>query len=77
MSIAYKEARETHYWLRLLMESSYIDQGKGLILIDDCSELLKILTSKIIVSQSIVQVGKIFDSNFLYIKTFVFPSLIY
>lgn len=26
ISIAYKEAKETHYWLRLLHETGYIDQ---------------------------------------------------
>lgn len=25
MSIAYKEARETHYWIRLLRDSGYIE----------------------------------------------------
>lgn len=25
LSIAYKEARETHYWLRLLQRTNYID----------------------------------------------------
>lgn len=42
MSIASKEARETHYWLRLLLESGYI--GKDNI-IKDCEELIRLLTS--------------------------------
>lgn len=28
MSISYKEARETHYWLRLLKDSPYLDNQK-------------------------------------------------
>ena len=42
MSISSKEARETHYWLRLLLKSGYI--GKDNI-IKDCEELIRLLTS--------------------------------
>lgn len=38
-SIAYKEARETNYWLRLLKESGYIDNSKAEVLIEDWKEL--------------------------------------
>ena len=44
-SIAYKEARETNYWLRLLKESGYIDKSKAEILIQDCKEIEKILSA--------------------------------
>ena len=27
LTIAYKEARETHYWLRLLRDTGYLDQS--------------------------------------------------
>lgn len=40
--IAYKEARETHYWLRLLRDSQYLIETY-LYMIDDCEEILKIL----------------------------------
>ena len=43
LSIALKEARETQYWIRLLMESGYLDSG--LILLDSVSELIRILTA--------------------------------
>jgi four helix bundle protein len=43
MSIAYKEARETDYWLRLLRDSGYIDAQSYNSIHDDCSEILKIL----------------------------------
>jgi len=47
MSIAYKEARETHYWLRLLRDSGYLGVNESASIITDCEELLK-LTGSII-----------------------------
>jgi four helix bundle protein len=43
MNIAYKEARETKYWLRLLMDSEILEKELAESLIIDCDELLKIL----------------------------------
>ena len=45
MYIAYKEARETHYWLRLLRDSALIDSGKCNQLLSDLEEILKITGS--------------------------------
>ena len=45
LSIAYKEARETHYWLRLLKGSLLRNYSQVDILLSDCNELLKILSS--------------------------------
>ncbi len=45
MSIASKEARETHYWLRLLRNANIVDKQKSQQLIDKSVELIKILTS--------------------------------
>jgi len=42
ISIAYKEARETHYWIRLLTDSGYISETQSVSLLKDCEELLKI-----------------------------------
>ena len=42
-SISYKEARETHYWLRLMQDSGYLNPAQSKSLLEDCSELLKIL----------------------------------
>ena len=42
MSIASKEARETHYWLRLLKYGGYIAKDE---IIQDCEELIRLLTS--------------------------------
>ncbi|MBL7961107.1 four helix bundle protein [bacterium] len=43
ISIAYKEAKETHYWLRLLHETGYIDEDSFNSMIADCNEPCKLL----------------------------------
>lgn len=43
LSIAYKESRETHYWLRLLFRTKYIDIRMYESLQFDCEELKKLL----------------------------------
>jgi len=45
ISIAYKETRETHYWIRILYDTGYIDEKQKETLIVFCEELLKILGS--------------------------------
>ena len=45
ISISYKEARESHYWLRLLRDSQYIEIKLAESLLSDCEELKKILAS--------------------------------
>lgn len=45
MTIAYKEARETHYWLRLLHDSGYFTENAAISILNDCKELLKMLAS--------------------------------
>lgn len=45
--IAYKEARETHYWIRLLRDSGYLKSKEADSILVDCEELIKI-TGKII-----------------------------
>ena len=42
MGIAYKEARETHYWLRLLRDSNVLDAKQAESIMEDCEELLKL-----------------------------------
>ena len=42
VNIAYKEARETHYWIRLLRDSLYLKEEHAADLLSDCDELLKI-----------------------------------
>ena len=45
ISIAYKEARETKYWLRLLKDTLYLNGNTADQLLDDCEEILRILGS--------------------------------
>lgn len=52
MSIAYKEARETHYWLRLLRDSDILDAKLSETIIGDCEELLKLSGSIIRTTKS-------------------------
>lgn len=55
MSIAYKEADETDYWLNLLHDNGYIDE-KFNSLNADSTRILKVLTS--IVKTMRQKVGK-------------------
>ena len=41
--IAYKEARETHYWIRLLRDSNFINKQLASELLSDLDEILKII----------------------------------
>ncbi len=52
MSIAYKEARETHYWLRLLRDSNILEAKHSDSVIEDCEELLKLSGSIIKTTKS-------------------------
>ncbi len=44
-SIACKEARETHYWLRLLSASGIISDHEVEGLLDECDQVVAILTT--------------------------------
>lgn len=41
--IAYKEARESHYWIRLLFEADLMEKEEKNNLLEDVDELLRIL----------------------------------
>ena len=56
MSIAYKEADETDYWLNLLHDNGYLDETQFNSLNTDLTRILKILTS--IVKTMRQKVGK-------------------
>ena len=45
MYIALKEANETVYWLELLEQTEYLTPMQGKSMLDDCNELIKILSS--------------------------------
>jgi four helix bundle protein len=45
IQIAYKEARETHYWIRLLRDTDFLTSKQAHSLLEDLNEIIKILTS--------------------------------
>ncbi len=45
IGIAYKEAREAHYWLRILKDSDLLESNLANSFINDAEELRKILAS--------------------------------
>ncbi|WP_025124059.1 four helix bundle protein [Myroides odoratimimus] len=45
LSIAYKEARETHYWIRLLADTDFLTIREKNSLLQDLDEILKIIGS--------------------------------
>ena len=45
MSIAYKEADETDYWLNLLHDNGYMNDDQFESLSQDCNRILRVLTS--------------------------------
>ena len=47
MSIALKEANETHYWLTLLRETDYINKKMFESVSNDCVELIKMLVATV------------------------------
>jgi four helix bundle protein len=52
LSIANKEANETAYWLRLLKESGYLEDQLSKSIFQDCTEIIKLLTSIINTTKS-------------------------
>ena len=45
LSISYKEARESKYWLRLMRDTRLMKEDSANLLIEECDEILKILYS--------------------------------
>ena len=43
LAIAYKESRETNYWIRLLLETGYFSENESKSLLDEVLELQKII----------------------------------
>jgi len=60
MSIASKEARETHYWLRLIRDSGLVGINQVRYLVSESETLVKILTSIVKTSST---AGKITTKN--------------
>jgi four helix bundle protein len=47
ITISYKEARETKYWIRLLRDSKWIEENQAAKLLSDLEELLKMMGATI------------------------------
>ena len=47
LSITQKEANETNYWLRLVKDGGYLRSDLADSLINDCTEIQKLLTASI------------------------------
>ncbi|TMM29543.1 four helix bundle protein [Polaribacter aestuariivivens] len=45
LTIAYKEARESHYWIRLLKDTDFLSDKESESLTTDIEEILKIIGS--------------------------------
>lgn len=45
MNIALKEASESEYWIELLGESDYLSMSETESILNDCRELIRLLTS--------------------------------
>jgi four helix bundle protein len=58
LSISLKEAVETEYWLHLLRDSDYLTAKQAGSLIDDCSELQRLLTASIKTTKAVVAASK-------------------
>lgn len=43
LSVAYKEARETKYWVRLLLATGYLNKKEANSLLNDLEEILRII----------------------------------
>lgn len=52
LSIANKEAFETHYWLRLLRDSSILTKAQAESLLGECDELQRMLVAAIKTSKT-------------------------
>ena len=52
LSITYKEARETSYWLRLLMEAGLVELKLSQSFLNESEELKKILVAILIASKN-------------------------
>jgi four helix bundle protein len=65
MSIASKEARETHYWLRLVQDSESVAANVVRPMLTDVEELLRILTAIVKTSQN----GRLKETHHSTLKT--------
>ncbi|TLP74105.1 four helix bundle protein [Maribacter sp. ACAM166] len=58
MSISLKEANESVYWIDLLKDTNYINEGTHTSLVSNCKELVAMLVSSIKTTKSRIEYGK-------------------
>jgi four helix bundle protein len=58
VSIAYKEARETQYWIRLLRDSAFLNTDKANVLLGETEELLKLMGAIISTTKTRLNMNK-------------------
>jgi four helix bundle protein len=54
LSVAYKEAGETKYWINLLIDSNYLEHKFAGSLLADCEEICKIAGRILITCRALV-----------------------
>ena len=64
LSISLKETRETFYWLTLLNRTGYLSEPQFQSMMDDCSQLKKILSSIILTTKQKTNEPKVHKSEF-------------
>ena len=55
LSISQKESFETHYWIRILRESEFLNKKLADSLLEDCEEIQKLITTSIKTAKSNLQ----------------------
>lgn len=45
LTVAYKEARESHYWIRILTDTNFLNKEESQSLLFDIEEIMKIIGS--------------------------------
>lgn len=66
LNVANKEARESHYWLRLLRDTNYLSSEDAGSFISDCEEILRIIGS--IIKAMEAKLGICIPNSFLKIR---------
>ena len=57
MNISLKEAKETEYWIELLIESSYLNEIEHTSYLNECKELCRILNSIVKSTKASLSIG--------------------
>jgi four helix bundle protein len=56
--IALKEARETRYWLKLLISSQMVSENTVDLILDECEQLIKIIAKTIVTTKENINNNK-------------------